>query len=275
MTSASVDRPLGTMATGFPMSFLWQEYKHILNSLLVKIILGFLIYALLGVPFITQKPPEYVVKNVSSFFGQSDFLLKLFLFVWTDLAMNKLAVFCGIVLAGGIISDERARRSLGVFLSKPIQVETYYLVRVIAAMMVFVTLYILVTLVGLLYFPFVVKGFSVSQYLAMSVPHMFAAMFCVSFSGLVALFFQRKITSMLISMAVLFSLVSTAFIGFYNPAWKWVGYLNPFYYGVQMIAKLGSFGAMDIIFPVLVLLVFNGVMLGLGAWKASQIQDLD
>lgn len=273
--STAQSKTMGTRVTGFPTAFLWEEYKYVLNSRVVKIILGFMIYALLGVPFITQKPPEYVVKNISSFFGQTDFALKLFLFVWTDLAMNKLVVFCSIVLAGGLISDERARGQLGVFLSKPLHITTYFQVRVLAAALVFATLYLIVTVVGLVYFPFFVKGFHVGKYLAMSTPHLFAALFGVLFSGFVALFFQRKLTSMLVSMMVLFTLISTAFIGFYNPAWAWVGYLNPFYYGVQLIAKLDSFGATDIIYPVLVLLGFNGLMLALGSWRASTIQELD
>ncbi|MEM1009882.1 MAG: hypothetical protein AAGJ35_12870, partial [Myxococcota bacterium] len=136
----------------FPWHMLQQEIQRVLRSRLIKIILGFMLYALIGVPFITQKPPDYVVKNVSVFFGKSAFSLTLFLFVWIDLALNKLAVFCGIVLAGGIFSDQRARKTLDLFLSKPIQPHTFFQVKVLAACIVFALLYLTCTVVGVVYF---------------------------------------------------------------------------------------------------------------------------
>lgn len=270
--SSTTATPASRAAAPF-WGFLWQETLTLLRSRRMKLLLGMLIYAILGMPFILQKTPEDITKFVSMWFGTTDIGVKTFLFVWTDVAMNKLCVFAGIVLGGGIIIDERAKGTDAVFLSKPISIQRYYLVKILAASLTMLLLYLTGTIVGSVYFSFMAKHFDVVKFLALSSTHILAAVFAVTFSGVIGVMFERKLGGMITSLMFLFLLVGSAFIGFYNPKWLWAGYANPFYYGVALIAKLDNYGVWNVLQAVLILLVFNAVAVTAGVWRAGRLQE--
>ena len=259
---------------GLPLAFVWQEYLQILRSRRMKLLLFFVVYMVFGLPFILKKPPAEVLKYVNVWFGEGSTALKLLLFIWTDIAMNKMAVFCGLILAGGVFVDERARGTIQVFLSKPISRPMYFLVKVFAANMAFFTLYGIAVLAASLYFPFAAKGFDLWSFWALSSTHCWAASFGVTFSALMAVTFHKKVSAMLVSVLVLFMLVGVTFIGFYNPKLIIIGYLNPFYHGISLIAKLGSPLVIHIVLSTLVLWLFHAGVLALGCWRVSKLEDL-
>ncbi|MCB9638423.1 MAG: ABC transporter permease subunit [Myxococcales bacterium] len=256
-----------------PLPFFLQEFSYLLRSRRTYLLAGILLYALVGVPFVVKKPPPEIMTFVGKWFGQADLTLKLSLFIWTDIAMNKIAVLAGIVLAGGVVVDERARGSLQVFLSKPIPHSTYFLVKVTAASAVFALLYMLTVLLGLLYFPSNLPGFSAGKFLALSSVHLLAATFAVTFSGTMAIFFQRKLSAMIVSLMILFLLIGSAFIGFYNPNWVAFGYLNPFFHGVRLIGVLEHITVAQLLQPIVLLLVFHLAVLTLGFFRARHLGD--
>jgi ABC-type transport system involved in multi-copper enzyme maturation permease subunit len=90
--------------------FFVQEFLRIMRGRLARLILALMIYSLIMVPFIMEKPPAELLQALASWLGPSEIQTKLILFVWIDASMNKFAVILGPVLARGIIVDERSRR---------------------------------------------------------------------------------------------------------------------------------------------------------------------
>ena len=88
--------------------FFVQEYLRIMRGSLAKLITAVMLYTLIAIPFIMERPPKELVDFLAACLGGAGIQSKLILFVWTDAAMNKLAVILGTVLAGGIIVDEKA-----------------------------------------------------------------------------------------------------------------------------------------------------------------------
>jgi ABC-type transport system involved in multi-copper enzyme maturation permease subunit len=257
----------------FPFQFLKHEYLYLLGSLRVKLVPGALIYSLLMVPFILKKPPQEILKIFSIWFGNQDADLKLFLVCWIDIVMNKILLIGSVILAGGLIADERSRGLLPVFLSKPVSHEGYFLGKVIAAALAYATLYAITNLLGLIYFPFVVKAFQADKFLCLAMVHMFAAMFGVMFCGTVAVFFKRKLSAMLAGFLLLNLFVGTAFLGFVNPKWMFISYFNPIFYGVFIITKVDNLTVPDVLGPMLMLILFCALTAAVGAFKAGHISE--
>lgn len=144
---------LGSVQSPLPFRFLSHEMRALVHARRTKVVLGFVAWAVIAFPFTMHRPPASLVHLAAQWFGERDAGLKLFLFAYTDLAMNKLAVFSGVVLAGGIVGDERARGELPLFPSKPASRTRDFLVKFLAAVLVFVGMYALVRLVGAIYYP--------------------------------------------------------------------------------------------------------------------------
>ena len=253
--------------------FFAQEYLRIMRSRLALIIWAVLLYTLAAVPFIMAKPPPELLHFIGSWLGTEAAHAKLLLFMWVDASMNKLAVILGPALAGGIIVEERSRGSLDLLAAKPIGAGDYFTVKLAAAAAALATFYVAACVGAALTFPWRVDGFDVSDFAALSFVHLFAALFAVTFAGAMATFFSRKLTGMLVSVAVLGTLAGSAFLGFYYPAYRTVSYLNPFFDGIVLIGSINQFGIFEVLAPVGVLLGFNLAFWMIGRHRAVQLLE--
>ena len=271
--STSVSSPCKYEAATTLWPFFVQEYLRITRGRLARLILALIIYSLIMVPFIMEKPPAELLHALASWLGPSEIQTKLILFAWIDASMNKFAVILGPVLAGGIIVDERSRGMLDVLMAKPIRAVDYFTVKLAASSAAFASFYLFGVLGVLCTFPWRLKGFVVSDFLALSAVHFFAAIFAATFAGTTALFFKRKLTGLLVSILILGTLVGFSWLGFINPAYLTISYFNPFFQGISVIAKIQDYGAWDIIQPIVALIVFNLLVLAIGRHRAPIVLE--
>jgi ABC-type transport system involved in multi-copper enzyme maturation permease subunit len=253
--------------------FFVQEFLRIMRGRLARLILALMIYSLIMVPFIMEKPPAELLQALASWLGPSEIQTKLILFVWIDASMNKFAVILGPVLARGIIVDERSRGLLDLLMAKPIRAVDYFTVKLAASSAAFASFYLFGVGGALCTFSWRLKGFVVSDFLALSAVHFFAAIFAATFAGTIALFFKRKLTGLLVSIVILGTLVGFSWLGFINPAYLTISYFNPFFQGISVIAKIQNYGAWDIIQPIIVLILFNLLMLAIGRHRAPVVLE--
>ena len=230
-------------------------------------------YSLLVVPFMIARPQPELLLALETWLGGEAIHAKLILFVWVDAAMNKFAIILGPALAGGIIVDERARGTLDLLASKPIAIADYFSVKLAAAAAALATFYLGGTLGALLTFPWSVAGFTPDTFIVLSAVHLFAALFAVAFSGAIATVFRDKLVGMLVSVSILGTLVGLAFLGFYYPAFRTVSYFNPFFDGIVLIGSVPNYGAWDIAFPILLLVMFNLIFAGIGRYRAASLLE--
>ncbi|MGK4006487.1 hypothetical protein WMF31_27960 [Sorangium sp. So ce1036] len=260
-------RPLRPAAGGF---FL-REYLRVLGGRQARLMSGFMLYGIVGLPVVLGRPDEEMLSAVRAWFGGSQLELKLFLFAWFDLAMNKIAIFSAALLGAGIITDERSKGMLDIYLAKPISLMRYFVVKVLAAAAAMATLHGGATLAGALFFGRSVRGFALAPYLLMSFVHLFAAVFATIFAGVMAVSVRRKPISLLTSVVVLSALVSLAFVGFYNPSLRAISVLNPLYHGVALIDTAEAARARDAVAPVLWLAGYSALALAYGARRAAAL----
>ena len=78
---------------------------------------------------------------------------------------------------------------------------------------------------------------------------------------------------MLVSVSVLGMLVGVAFLGFYYPAYRMVSYFNPFFDGIVLIGSIDRFGAVDLLFPILLLVAFNLAAAVIGRRRAIHVLE--
>ena len=256
-----------------PWPFFVQEYLRIMRSRLALLIWAMLLYALAALPFLIAKPPPEVLHALGSWLGSEAVQAKLILFMWVDAAMNKFAVILGPVLAGGIIAEERARGTLDLLAAKPISSSNYFTIKLAAAAAAFATFYGAACIAALLTFPWRIAGFDAADFVALSAVHVFAGLFAVTFSATMAVYFKRKLTGLLVSVAVLGTLVGVAFLGFYYPAYRTVSYFNPFFDGIVLIGSIDDYGVVDVLFPILLLVAFNLAALMIGRRRAAYVLE--
>jgi ABC-2 type transport system permease protein len=246
-----------------------QEYLRIMRGRLAMLIWVMMVYAIVALPFIMQKPPPELVHLVGLWLGGGDVAVKIVLFMWVDASMNKFAVILGPALAGGIIIDERSRRMLDLFASKPIDPDDYFTVKLAAAGAALATFYAGGVAGAVAVFPWFVAHFDAGAFMLLSAVHLLAALYGVSFAATMAVVVRRKLASILVSLVVLGTLVGFAFLGFYHPTWRTVSYLNPFFGGVVLIGSIDDYGAGDVAWPVFLLVGFNVVTAAIGRRRAS------
>jgi ABC-2 type transport system permease protein len=245
-----------------------RDYQRLMTGRVAWLLWAMIAYTVLVVPFILTGPQEEFVRILAQWIGHEGVGGKIVLFIWIDAAMNKLAIVFGAVLAGGIIADEKARGSYDILLSKPIAAGDYYLAKIAASLGALATFYAGATLGAVLTFPFRVPDFPVVDFLALSSVHIFAALFSASFAGFCAVAFGNRLVAMLASIVIVGLLVGLSFLGFYNPALYVVGLFNPFFHGVALIGRLESYGIIDILMPIAVLIAFNLGFVWLGRQRA-------
>jgi ABC-2 type transport system permease protein len=253
-------------------AFFFCELRRILASRPAWLVMFAMLYALLSFPVIVNKPPPEIEAALEAWFGTEKLGLRLILFAWFDLVMNKLAIFAAAILAAGIITDERSKQTLDIFLSKPVTLRRYFVVKTLAAAAAITTLYVGLTTLAAAYFSLVLANFSLVAFLAMSSVHAFSAIFAAAFAALMAVSFRHKLSAMLATIAVLSLGVGLAFAGFYQPAWaSWFAF-NPISQGVSLIATAELATAPMIARPLIILLGMSGVTVAVGAHLARRME---
>jgi ABC-type transport system involved in multi-copper enzyme maturation permease subunit len=270
MSEVAAGRPwtVGGTGPGGLWLFFVQDYLRIMRGRVAALVWAMIVYAVLAVPFILNGPQEEIVRALATWLGGEGIGSKLVLFIWVDATMNKLAIILGPVLAGGIIVEERARGSYDLLLSKPIAAGDYFTGRLAAASAALATFYLGAVVGALATFPWRVGGFDPGDFLALSVVHLFAALFSVTFAAMAAVLFGNRFTATLVSIIVIGVLVRLAFLGFYYPALRGPSYLNPFFNGVVLIGSLDHYGPIDVLRPILVLVGFNLLAAAIGRRRA-------
>jgi ABC-2 type transport system permease protein len=257
------------------VGFFREEFLIVLKSRQAALVIASVIYSMVALPFLLAKPHEEILNALRNWFGESRLDLRFFLFVWFDLVMNKISVLIGAVLAAGIITDERSKGILDIFLSKPVSPRRYFLVKLMAAAAVVIVIYLAAVLVGAIRFSYAVRGFDVGIFLLLASVHMLVAVYSVVFAGTMAVFFRHKLTAMLTTIMVLSIFVGCAFLSFYDPRFRISSLLNPFYHSVALIASIDTLGPTDVLRPLLWLIGFNIVTAMVGARRAASIGGKD
>ncbi|MFL5353170.1 ABC transporter permease subunit [Archangium sp.] len=251
--------------------FLWLDVRATLGERKTWLAAGMVAYGVIAMPFIAAKPPAHVVSALQGWFSTSDPSI-LFLFIWTDLVMNKLINILGVVLAGSLLIRERETGQLSVLLSKPVSPAAYYLVRTLSACAVMAMLYIGAHLVAAPLLLRSLPGFRPGLFFASMSVHLFAAFFAVCFSALVAVLVQRRSLAALVSLLVLSLFVGMAFIGFYNPAWSGLSLLNPITQGISVLGHVEDLRPGHVLTPIAILLGMNVAVLALGALRVRHLE---
>lgn len=231
-----------------------------------------LAYAALALPFLLARPPAHVRAAAASWFGAGD-AFALFLYLWTDVAMNKTVVVLGVALAGSTLVRERDARELPLLLSKPVTAPRLFAVRVAGACAALAVPYVGAHLLALAVAAPKVAGFRPGAFLASMLVHLGAALFAVTFSATVSVVAGRRGLALLASLLCLLTLVGAAFAGFYNPAWARWSWLNPFALGAQVLAHLGDLRAAHVAVPAAALAAINLATVAVGARAARRFEE--
>lgn len=251
--------------------FLWLDMRATLGERKTWLAAGMMAYAALSMPIVAAKPPEHVLSALKGWFSTSDPSI-LFLFIWTDLAMNKTIAVLGVVLAGSLVIRERETGQLAVLLSKPVSPASYFLARTLSACAVMAVLYIGAHLAATPLAARSLPGFRPGLFFASMAVHLFAAFFAVCFSALMSVLIQRRALAGLVSLLVLSLLVGMAFIGFYNPAWSGLSSFNPITQGISVLGHVDDLRPGHVLTPIAVLLGMNAAVLALGALRVRHLE---
>jgi ABC-2 type transport system permease protein len=172
MSSVELSVAVKPFRVGGVEGFFRAEFFRVFKSRQTALVILSVVYAMVALPFLLAKPHEEILIAVRSWFGESRLDFRLFLFVWFDLVMNKISVLIGAVLGAGIMTDERSKGMLDIFLSKPVTPRRYFLVKLAAASAVVVVIYLAAMLVGAIRFSYAVKGFDAGIFLLLASVHL-------------------------------------------------------------------------------------------------------
>jgi ABC-2 type transport system permease protein len=247
------------------------DYLATLRERKTWIVAGFFLYAVLAIPLLLARPPQHVSEAMAIWFGAKDPFV-LFMYLWTDLAMNKMIGMVPVVLAGGVLLRERDTGVLAVLASKPLSVSRYFVLRAISACAVMATVYVGAHLVGAPYFAAQIQGFRLGAFFAAMSLQVWAAIFATALTATLAVTVGRRGLGALVALLILSLLVGFALMGFYNPAWRVLSLLNPLTLGVQALGHLDALGPDHILPPMLALMAMTALTLALGALAARRVE---
>lgn len=250
---------------------IYLDYRALLRERKVQVIMGLYVYAVLVMPVLLSQPPEHMLAAIKTWFGTSD-RFALFLYMWTDLTMNKIAVVAAVVTAGSLLSRERDTGVLPLLWSKPVHRGRYFLARLASVLAVLGTLYVGAHLVGSLYFVRAVAGFRPGVFFASMSLHLFTVLFSAALAAAVGVVIKKRSLAMLTSLLGLFALMGGSFAGFYQPAWRTASLFNPFSLGVEALAHLGALAPIHILAPMAALCVLTLGAAFAGAAAARRLE---
>jgi ABC-2 type transport system permease protein len=237
----------------------------------VWLAIAILAYAVLTLPVLFARPPPHVSEAMTTWFGTQDPFV-LFMYLWIDLAMNKVVAILPVILGGGVVLRERDTQVLPVLAAKPLSLPHYFVVRTLSACGVMATLYVGAQCVGALYFARHIQGFRAGTFFAVMSLHVWSAIFATALAATIAVWVGRRALGALVAILVLSLLVGLSLIGFYNPAWRKLSLVNPISLGVQPLGNLDALGPADILVPMLALFVLSGVTLATGALAVRRME---
>jgi len=243
---------------------LWLDYLATLRERKTWLCGAMLLYVVLSIPVLLARPPVHVQEAIATWFGHGGPFV-IFMYVWIDLAMNKVIAFLPVVLASGIVLRERDVGVLSILAAKPLSMPRYFALRAVSACAVMATLHVGAQLLGLVYFTARVPGFRPWTFLAAMTPHLFAAIFATGFSAAIAGWVKHRGASALIGLAVLGLLLGLSLIGFYQPAWRNLTLVNPMSLGALALGNLDHLGPKDLAPPMLVLSLLSLAAIAIGA----------
>lgn len=249
----------------------YLDYRATLRERKVLVAAALFAYAVAAVPALFAKPPAHMIAAAEGWFGTSD-RFALFLYMWTDLAMNKLAAVLAVVVAGGIVARERDAGSLAVLLSKPITHARYFLVRLASSWAVLATLYVGAHVAGAAVFHRTVEGFRAGPFFASMSLHLFTLLFSAALAAMIGVIVKRRALAMIASFLILASLMGASFAGFYQPAWQAASLANPFTLGVQVLAHVGALSPAHVLAPMGALVALTILVAAGGAIAARRVE---
>lgn len=253
-------------------SLLWLDVRAGLRERKIWLAVGIYAYTVLALPLLLKKPPAHVTAAMGAFFGEAD-PFTLFMYVWTDLAMNKVVATLGVVLAAGVVLRERDTEVLPLLAAKPLTMSTYFAVRATSACVVAGLLYMGTQVLATPYFMAWVDGFRAGEFLAAGLLHVWSAMFATALAATLAALVGKRGPGLLLALIVVMTLVGVAFLGFYNPAWRTSMLLmNPFALGVEAVGHLGRIDAGVLLPPMLGLAAITAATIGVGALAVRRME---
>lgn len=253
------------------LRLLWLDVRAGLRERKVWLVVGVYAYAVLSMPLLMARPPAHVTAAITAFFGDQD-PFTLFMYVWTDLAMNKIAALVGIMLAAGVVLRERDTRVLPIFAAKPISLAGYFTVRATSTCVVTALLYAAAQVAAVPYFMATIPGFRPGPFLAAGLLHVWAAIVTTALAATLTVAVGRRGPGLLLALVVIMMLVGMAFLGFYNPAWRTVALLNPYALGVEAVGNLGQLGPGVLLPPMLALAAITAATIAAGAFAVRRME---
>ncbi len=247
------------------------DYLTTLRERKTWILAALMLYAVGSVPVLLANPPPHVVGAIHAWFGDAD-AFTLFMYLWIDVAMNKVVLFGSVVLASGVVLRERDTGVLPILLSKPLSASRYFVVRTVSVCAVMATLHALTQLAGAVWFSVRVEGFRVGTFLAAMSLHLFAAVFTTALCATLAVWIGRRGPAVLVSLGVLSTMVGLALIGFYQPAWRAWSLLDPVTLGALSLGHLDALDAGVLIPPMLALTVLTVLTALVGALRVRRLE---
>jgi ABC-2 type transport system permease protein len=247
------------------------DYRAALRERKTWLVVAMLVYAILAIPVLLERPPAHVREAIAAWFGDAD-PFAVFMFVWIDLVMNKVVAFIPVILASGVLLRERDTGVLAVLAAKPISMSRYFVMRTLSVCAVMLTLYAATQLAGALWFPGRVAGFRPGTFLAAMSLHAFAAVFATAFAATIIVAVGRRGPGVLVALMLLGLLVGLALVGFYQPAWYTATLANPLTLGASAMRDLAGLSAGTLIPPMLALLGLTAVTIAIGARLARRVE---
>lgn len=250
---------------------LYLDYRATMKERKTWIAGAMLLYAVLSIPVVLEKPPAHVREAISVWFGNPDPFV-LFMFIWIDLAMNKVMSFIPVILASSILLRERDTGVLAVLAAKPLSMSRYFVVRTISSCAVMWTLYAATQILGTLWFSLKVPGFRVGPFLAAMALHSLGSVWATACAAMIAVAVRRRLIAALVSLLVLGLLVGLALVGYYQPAWRTLTLANPISLAASAMGHLGALSLSVLAPPMVALIVLTVVTIALGARFARDLE---
>lgn len=249
----------------------WLDVRAMLRERKTWLAAAMLLYAVVSIPVLFERPPPHVREAVAAWFGDTD-PFALFMYIWIDLVMNKAIAFLPPIIASGVVLRERDLGVLAVLGAKPLSLARYWLLRAGSACLVMALLYIACQLLGALWFSLRIPGFRVGTFLAAMSLHLFAALFATALSAAISIWIGRRGPAALASLGVLSMLVGVALIGYYQPAWRPYAVFNPLALGALSLGHLDALDLATLVPPMLTLASLTALALAIGAVGARRLE---
>jgi ABC-2 type transport system permease protein len=253
------------------MRFAWLDYLFALRERKTWVAAAMMLYAVLAIPVLLERPPAHIRDAIAAWFGDTDPFV-VFMFVWIDLAMNKAIAFLPVIFASSVLLRERDTGVLALLAAKPISMSRYFVIRTLSACAVMLTLFLATQWFGVFWFSGRVTGFRPSTFLAAMSLHSLAAVFATALSATVIVAIGRRGAGAVVSLVVLGLLVGLALVGFYQPTWYTFTLANPMTLGALSLGQLGHLTPAVLLPPMLVLSTLSIVVIALGSMIAGSVE---